>query len=487
MTTAPDTEAQDLSSDQPTGGDDGDDGLGTQAEVESLGSCKLKVKAQVAADKVTELLNKNYRDLISSLELPGFRRGRVPRSLVEKRYGEDIKKDLQEALLNDSFLEVVEQNDLKVVGRPKFDGIKFEDDEPFSYEAVVEIRPEFELKKYKGLEVERSKETVEQEEIDKEIDRIRERHASLVPIDRKDAGADDWYFGSYKLISGSDGEEIQADNELAFKPSEKHMHGFPVEDLEDRVKGLGDEKVLRIENVDLPDGAPEEWNEGGVTFEATIEDTKKLELPEVNDEFAKQLNLESVEKLQQEVRESLDSRNDYVADQKVEEKLIEAIESELDFEQPEVLIDDQKQAHKIRLQYQLIQMGKSKEEIEEEVNKAGSIADDDIRKEIKRHFILDAIAEKEKVFATEDDVQARILALAQAYNRKPEEVIGELQQGGRLEELRVDIRHGKVKRLLREKAKVTGDASNGKGDDKKKAKKAEPETSEKSDEGTSQE
>ena len=116
MTTAPDTEAQDLSSDQPTGGDDGDDGLGTQAEVESLGSCKLKVKAQVAADKVTELLNKNYRDLISSLELPGFRRGRVPRSLVEKRYGEDIKKDLQEALLNDSFLEVVEQNDLKVVG-----------------------------------------------------------------------------------------------------------------------------------------------------------------------------------------------------------------------------------------------------------------------------------------------------------------------------------------------------------------------------------
>lgn len=462
MTTAPDTEAQDLSSDEPTEAE----GLGTQAEVESLGSCKLKVKAQVAAEKVGELLDKNYRDLISSLDMPGFRRGRVPRSLVEKRYGEDIRKDLQEALLNDSFLEIVEQNELKVVGRPKFEEIAFEDGKPFTYEADVEVRPEFELKKYKGLEVEREKLDVSQEEIDKEIDRVRERHASLVPVERKDASPDDWHLGTYRLLTGPDGaEELQESRELAFKPSDNEIVGFTVEGLADKVSALGEEKKLRLEKVEVPEAFPEDWRDKEICIDAVIEETKHVQLPEIDDDFAKALNLESADKLLVEVRESIDSRNDYLADQKVEEKLVEQIESNLEFELPEGLIDDQKQAHKVRLQYQLIQMGRTKEEIEEEVKKADTIADEDIRKEIKRHFILDAIAEKEKVFATEDDVQARIFALAQAYNRKPEEIVGELQQGGRLEELRVDIRHGKVKSLLREKAKMSGCGKNGDGEE----------------------
>ena len=140
--------------------------------------------------------------------------------------------------------------------------------------------------------------------------------------------------------------------------------------------------------------------------------------------------------------------------------------------QPEGLIDDQKKSHKVRLQHQLIQMGRSKDEIEEELKKAETMADDDIRKEVKRHFILEAIAEKEKVFATEDDVQGRILALAQVYQRKPEEIVQELQQTGRLEELRVDIRHGKVRQILREKAKVSGNGAST-SDEPKAAETAE--------------
>ena len=153
--------------------------------------------------------------------------------------------------------------------------------------------------------------------------------------------------------------------------------------------------------------------------------------PLEGDDFAKALDVESAEKLRSEVRESLEARNRYAEDQKVEERVIEKIESELDFELPEGLIDDQKKSHKVRLQHQLIQMGRSKDEIEEELKKAETMADDDIRKEVKRHFILEAIAEKGKVFATEDAVHGRILALAQVYQCKPEEPVQELQQTDR--------------------------------------------------------
>lgn len=468
MTTAPDTEAENIASEATN---EEDESLGTQSEIERLGSCKLKVKAQVPADKVTELLDKNYRDLISSLELPGFRRGRVPRDLVEKRYGGDIEKDLKEGLLNDSFLEVVQENELKIVGRPKFDEISFEKDQPFSYEADVEVRPEFDIEKYKGIEVEREEPELKDEEIDKEIDRLRERNATLQPVERGEAEADDWYLGSYRLLDGD--TEIQESGEVAFKPSDKEIASFAVEELPDAVSRLGDEKVLKIDGVKVPDVFPEESLRGkDVNMEVTIEETKRLQLPEVDDDFAKALDIESADKLRSEVRESLEARNRHAEDQKVEERVIEKIESELDFELPEGLIDDQKKSHKVRLQHQLIQMGRSKDEIEEELKKAETMADDDIRKEVKRHFILEAIAEKEKVFATEDDVQGRILALAQVYQRKPEEIVQELQQTGRLEELRVDIRHGKVRQILREKAKVSGNGAST-SDEPKAAETAE--------------
>src|SRR2546426_9442299 len=124
MTSTPDSTEN---TDQENGEDEG---LGTAATIETVGPCKRRIKAEVPLEKVEEELDRNYRELISSVQIPGFRRGHVPRRLIEKRYGEEIEGDVKDALLGISFAEVVKEKDLKVLGRPKFDNVAFQKGEP---------------------------------------------------------------------------------------------------------------------------------------------------------------------------------------------------------------------------------------------------------------------------------------------------------------------------------------------------------------------
>ena len=145
----------------------------------------------------------------------------------------------------------------------------------------------------------------------------------------------------------------------------------------------------------------------------------------------------------------------------MEADILEEIEKTVEFDVPEGLLEEQKRLHDLRLQYKLIQEGKPKEEIEAELKKREQPAEDEIRREIKRFFILEKIAEEEKIFATEDDVDERIQLYSRAYQKRPIEVARELDESGRLDELRTEIRHAKVRELLRKKAKVIGAAGNG--------------------------
>ena len=442
---------------------DEEDGLGATSTVETVGPCKAKLNVEVPAEKVAELLDRNYQELISSLQLPGFRRGRAPRGLVEKRFGKEVEKDLKEALLSDSFLEVVQEHDLKVVGEPKYDNVNFDKDQAFRYEVEVETRPDFEIKKYKGLEVERPSAEVTDDEIEEELTGLRRRHGTREPVELASAGVEDFITASYRVFDANseDSESQSAESsalvekdEVIFCPTMKSIEGIDIPDLEKAFTERGENTVLRLEGS-VSDDFPEEALRGKkLTVEATILEAKTVRLPELDEEFAKTVQAESIAELRSQIEDTLKMRREREAEAKMVEDLLEEIAATADVEVPEGLLESQKRAHNLRLQSQLMEVGMGKEAIEEELSKQEAPAEEEIRKDISRFFILEKIADKEKIFATEDDVEQRIGLYAQVYGRNPLDIARELESGHQIDQIRAEIRHSKVRKFLLEKAKV---------------------------------
>ncbi len=431
-----------------------EEGLGTVSTIETVGPCKRKIKAEVPHEKVAEELDRNYRELISSVQIPGFRRGHVPRRLIEKRYGEEIEGDVKEALLGISFAEVVKEKDLKVLGKPKFDNIAFQKGEPLRYEVEVEVRPEFELGAYTELAVEgEDPPPVQAEEVDSELETLRRNFAELGAVDPAQAGPEDLYFGHYTLRR--DGLRVHSRDDVHFRPDTGHLDGFEVPEVFEKIKARGDSPVFSLRAKVPPDYSEEVLRGSEVDLEFHIEETKRFQLPPADDELAKRYGAESIAALRSQIEKRIDARHCQVIDERLEEKVLEKLAETVQFDLPEGLLEEQLKLMKARLEFHLAQQGRPMAEIEEAIAKIDpNSAGDEIRKDFKRFFILEKVAEKEEIYATEDEVSLRVALLAQAYGRQPSELMEELEESGRLETLRAEIRQAKARKTLRQKATV---------------------------------
>jgi len=436
-----------------------EEGLGTQSTIEPVGPCKRRIKAEVPQGKVEEELDRNYKELISSIQIPGFRRGHVPRRLIEKRYGGEIEGDVKEALLGMSFGEVVKEKELKVLGKPKFDQIHFVKGEPMRYEVEVEVWPEFELAEYAGIEVEPEPvPDVKPEEIDHQIDRLREQYAELAAIERGEATADDIFIGRYALHR--DGIRVHSRDDVQFRPKTGILDGFAIPDLAEKVVAHRDAEVLKFDSKVPPEYSEEVLRGTDVQIEFTIEETKRIQLPPADDELAQRFDAPTIAELRARISKEIEKRLRRASDERIEAKVMDRIAEGLKFDLPEGLLQEQLKMERFKLQFALLQEGRTKEEVEEELKKVDEqVAAETFRKSFKKFFILEKIAEKEKIYATEDEVNLRVALMAQAYGQPTRAIWEELEESNRIESLRAEIRHSKVRKFLREKAKVAGNGS----------------------------
>jgi trigger factor len=455
----PSMENTDQNADNPEEKGSEEERLGTQSTIESVGPCKRRIKAEVPSDKVDEELNRNYKELISTVQIPGFRRGHVPRRLIEKRYGGEIEGDVKESLLNLSLAEVVKDKELKVLGKPKFDNVAFQKGEPLRYEVEVEVRPEFELGTYEGVEVEAEPVlAVKPEEVDLQIEGLRQKFAELVAVDPQEAGPEDIFVGHYLLRR--DGLRVHSQEDVRIRPSTGFLDGFQVPELAEKIpsakKAASSSPLVLTASVKVPDDYPAEVLRGAqVELEFTIEETKRVQLPPADDELAKRYDMPSIAEVRSRIEKQIEARNLRLANERTEEKVLQRIAENVQFELPEGLLEDQVKLQRLKLQIALIQEGRPPEEVEAELKKlAEGPATDALRREFKEFFILEKVAELQKIFATEDEVNMRVVMLAQAYGRPHQEVLEELEENDRLETLRAEIRHQKVRRFLREKART---------------------------------
>lgn len=431
-----------------------DETLGTRAELEELEGCKRRLKAAIPAEKVQEEVDRNYSELSRMVSLPGFRRGRVPRKLLEARYGEQVDKELKESLVAQSFSEVAKERDLKVVGEPVFDDVEIKDD--LEYQVEFEVRPVFELPEYKGLEVESETTPVAEADVDEEVEKLRKRSASYETIDPSKAEPDDYYRGKYRLLR--DGEEVKEAQATVVQPSSKVLDQFLIEDLAEKVAAWESpvDKALELD-VTAPAGFPDEVLRGAeLRLEFELEEVSRSQLPDVDEEFAKKLGKDDLAGLRTEIREALEERRAREEEKQLEERLLKGVEDATEIELPEGLLQTQRERSRLDRDYELMRQGMNPDEVKEKLVAEGEAMEKELRAELKRFFILTEIADKEKVFVTEADVRARIEQMAGLYGAPPAALREQLKSSGRLDALRASLLQEKTRALLRKKASVKG-------------------------------
>jgi trigger factor len=391
----------------------------------------------VPVETVRDAEERAVRRYASSVRLPGFRPGKAPAAMVRKRFAQAIRQEALEALVQDAYKETLEREKLQPVAQPHIHDLKFNEGEPLTFELHLEVRPELELARTGGFRVTRPSAEVTDEMVQEQLDQLREQRATLAPVDERPLPGDQVTVvlstadesGSipegkeYRLELGA-GQAIPGIEELV-------MEATPGQTVERPVK--------------WPDDFPDEAQRGQTkTTRVTLKDVKRKSLPELDDAFAREVgDFDSLDALRAAVRKDLEAHATREGDAEVRQKLIDEIIAANTFDVPRSwvnqLVDAYAQAYQI-----------PEEERERFSGEFRTMAE----RQVRRDLIVDTIAKREGLAATEADVDDRVAEMAKQRNADVGQVYAALQKAGRLPEIERGITEEKVFRYLTEQSTI---------------------------------
>lgn len=435
--------------------------LTPRVESEEIGPCKIKLRIEVGADRVKELIDEKYRELNESLALPGFRKGHAPRPLLERKFGKALLDDLKMELIHRSFDEAKEERKLEPVGDPQVqDGEKLavEEGKPFAYEIVLEVRPNFEVKNYEGIRVKKPRIAVEDAEVDQALEGFRESKAEWAPAEDGIARLGDQVIADLALVA--EGKEIDRaeNNDFVLSP-EIFFYGKPLPDFHTAIVGKKPGDQVEYPMTLPNDFVPPAYAGKQAVVRATIKGLKRKHLPPLDDDFArKHFDMDSLEELRRDVRKRLEREKEAQAREGMADRIVEEIVRANDFPMPEGLIEAGTEEALRRMHLEMALRGVSEEEIHKTLDQEKSRSREQMVRALKEHFILENLARKEKIFVTEDQVEDRVAQLAARHGRWPHEMRAYLEEHGLMSALRRRMREDLVREFLLSKAVIEEEA-----------------------------
>jgi trigger factor len=425
------------------------------AAVEDITSTKKRLKIEIPADTI----EKEYRESVDKMrqraKVPGFRPGKVPVNLIEKRFGDEIKTDIVDRLVPQYYSKALKDAELVPVTLPKFESeVELKRNEPLSFTLTVEVRPAIADLNYSGLKVDDVEVKVEDEEIEDTIKGLQDGRAMYEVVDRE-IREDDLIVIDYVKLDPAGVKELSSAKDQVMNLGNKIAPKGILEELLGKKKG----DVVEIVLPSVEGGEVREDEAAGNRLKITIKEVKEKSLPAIDDELAKDFGHESLESLRERVKEGLLKAKKEKAAGQQKEKLLETLLQTYEFDIPESLFDRELESLVVN---EKLSRKKSKELVDSP--KAGAAEDDEqlaeeLRpkaiKSVKTAILLDMIAEKENISASEDELRARIGILARHFQTTPENVINLfVTKDGSLEGLRRTIRDEKVLDLVLAKAEV---------------------------------
>jgi len=422
--------------------------------VEDVGPCKKLLKITIPQADVQSKVEENYARLQSSAVVRGFRKGHAPRKLLERRFKDEVLDEVKEAILAEASQKAVEEKGLKPIGDPSFDNVSFEPDKDCVFEITVEVEPAFDLPEYKGLKLTRAPVQVSDEETQRGLDALRKQHARLTPapagaaVEPEDAIVCDW-----KITS--EGETVADEKDAHILARGKRSGGLELhKDLSETLTGAQVGQDREMTAVFLDSYPVEKWRGKEAVLTVHVKGIRRPIVAELDEAFAKTLDFDTLDDLKKTVARALTQSKEREVAQALEQQAFDQLLANAPFDLPQGVLKAQARNIMLRQQYRLRQRGAPAEEIEKHVEELRNASEEVAARNLKIFFILDRIAEKEKIFVTEDEMESRIAAMASSSGVSPQRMRAQIEQEGPLAELRAGLRENKVVDFLLQNAKI---------------------------------
>jgi len=439
-----------------------------QVSVEDVSSLTKTLKIVVPEDIVSKKIENAYKELKAEVSIKGFRKGKVPRKVLEKGYGEKIKMEVGEKLVQDTYFDALEKTDCKPVVHPEIKSHKFADDGTFVYEAQIDVKPQFELGQYKALEVEMPEIVVTDEAVDAEIESLRKELAPLRNVDDRGIKANDLVVVDFQGFD-ENGEPIKHVN--AENYSVEVGSGRNGKDFENVCLGLkiGEEASRAVE---FPPSFPNPVLAGKkVEFKIKVKEVKERVLADVNDEFAQDVGeeFETLDSLKVHVRKKIEKQRSDAQVGDLTDKIMLKILEKYDFEVPNKLVAFEVNEQIKQLENHLQKQGLTLESAGMNQEKLVNDYKDAAVKRVRGDFILKKIAETEDIKLSDEDISKGFERIATQYGMAVDEVKKYFHSRNELLPFMNELLSEKILEFLRENAVVKKVGAAAVGNESEKA------------------
>lgn len=396
---------------------------------------------EVEAERVAVALDKAFKKVSAKVNIPGFRKGKVPRAMFEARYGvESLYQDALDIILPEVYVEALETVNIQPIDRPEIDVQEMGKGQALKFTAKVAVKPEVELGEYKGIEIAAASNEVTDEELDAELKRLQERHAELASIEEGEALDGDTTVIDFEgFADGVAFEGGKGENHSLTLGSGSFIPGF-----EEQVVGMqkGEEKDITVT-------FPEEYHSEDLkgkeaVFKVKLNEIKRKNLPVLDDEFAKDVSeFDTLDEYKADVLKRLGEQKEQTNQRDKENALIKKVVEASSVEVPDVMVDDEVESMFKEFENRLQSQGMNMELYSQFTGQTEEALKSQMREEagnrVRNNLVLEAVSKAEGLEATEAELDAELEKLAGMYQRSVEEVTGIFRQNGMLDNIKADL------------------------------------------------
>lgn len=418
--------------------------------------CKKQLRLEISAETVRAETDKIAADLAKKISVPGFRPGHVPKSVVKTRFRKELRDEVLSQLLPHSLGDAIKEKDLKVIGEPSVEDLKFKDDDSIDVVFNVEVAPEFTLSNYKELPLTKRVFKVRDEDVDKVIERYRQSQAELIPVEDRPSQLGDIVTVNLKGKVEAK-EESEAVDDITQEDLEIELGAKSV--LKGFTEGLsavrpGDQKSFEVDYPD--DYKPEKYAGRRVKYEADVTAVRAKEFPEVDDQFAHSVNEEfsTLEDLRADLRSKLEKEAEQRTDDDFRSGTMEKLVDRNRFDVPEYVINKQIDARMKTLFRQMAAQGMDPRMLQLDWESLREGQRERAEREVRGSFILDKIAQSENIEVSDEELARELKDYAERIGQTEEAVRARLTKENSLDSIREQVKHRKALDLVIASAEI---------------------------------
>lgn len=427
-----------------------------KVNTERIEKNKVLLEIEVEPAQLDKAIVQAYKKVVKQVNIPGFRKGKAPRPVLERFVGKDaIYGEAAEIVVPDTYVQAVKESGIEPIDQPKIDIVTMEEGQPFVFKATVEVKPEVTLGDYKGLTVERPTAEVTEADVQEELKRLQNRHARLITVEEGEVQNDDTVMLNFAgYLDGEQFEGGTAENYSLVIGSGSFIPGF-----EEQLIGV---KVGEEKDVDVT--FPENYHAANlagkpVVFKCKINSIKRKELSPLDDEFAKDVSeFDTLEELKQDILNKLRETAVAKADSSVKDQLVDKAVANATVDVPPVMVDTRAEELLSNLGNRLRQQGMDMDQYFKITNSSAEEMRNRMKPEaegnVKTELVLDAIAKAEGITATDEQVDQEIAKVAESFKQDPKVFRAALESRGDVDFIKNDIVRREVIELLLKEANI---------------------------------